>query len=65
MKEYKAYSVGEDGHFLQYRAFVCANDADAIVWAKQLQDGHPIELWNKERFIIRIDSPPSVSIRDG
>jgi hypothetical protein len=37
------------------QAFVCGNDDDAVVWAKQLMDGADIELWSGERFIIRLD----------
>jgi hypothetical protein len=47
--------IGEDGHFVSYRAFGCGGDADAIVWAKQLVDVHDVELWNRDRFVIRID----------
>jgi hypothetical protein len=61
MIEYRAYSLGEDGHFISHRAFVCATDGDAIVWAKQLQDGHPIELWSGKRFVIRIEKPEGPS----
>jgi hypothetical protein len=43
-----------DGHFKKCRAFVCGNDSDATVWAKQLVDGCDIELWNGARVITRI-----------
>jgi hypothetical protein len=55
VNEYRAYTVGIDGHFTASRAFTCANDADAIVWAKQLVDGHDVELWSGERFIIKLE----------
>ena len=55
MAEYRAYVVGKDGHIQSSRAFVCENDADAIVWAKQLVDGHDVELWSGERFVVRIN----------
>ena len=55
MNEYRAYIVGEDGHFASYRAFVSTDDSDAITWAKRLVDGHDVELWSGERFIIRLD----------
>jgi hypothetical protein len=54
MIQYRAYTVDDDGHFIRYRGFVCARDEDAVVWAKQLQDGHPIELWSGHRFVVRI-----------
>jgi hypothetical protein len=56
--EYRAYTVGLDGHFIGHRGFVCGNDNDAVEWAKQLIDGHDIELWSGERFIIRLDHKP-------
>jgi len=57
MADYRAYTVGEDGHFINFRAFSCDNDPDAIVWAKQLVDGHPVELWSGARFILRLEQP--------
>ena len=47
--------VMEDGHIRSSRAFVCDDDADAIVWANQLVDGHDIELWSGERFVTRLN----------
>jgi len=29
MPEYRAYIVGEDGHFIGYEPLVCANDREA------------------------------------
>jgi hypothetical protein len=55
VSEYRAYIVGEDGHFVSSRAFVCGSDADAKVWAKQLVDGHDVELWSGERLVIRLN----------
>jgi hypothetical protein len=54
MAEYRAYIVGKDGHFVSYRAFVCSDDSDATIWAKQLVDGHDVELWSGERFVKRL-----------
>ena len=54
MNEYRAYTVGDDGHFIASRAFRCANDDDAIVWAKQLIDGRDVELWSSDRFVIKL-----------
>jgi hypothetical protein len=55
VNEYRAYVVGDDGHFVSFRAFRCAEDGEAITWAKQLVDGHDVELWSGERFIARLD----------
>lgn len=45
---------GIDGHFVGFKALVCADDAEAINKAKRLVDGHDIELWSGARFIIRL-----------
>jgi len=45
VNEYGAFTAGDDGHITASRAFVCANDEDAMVWAKQLIDGYDVELW--------------------
>jgi hypothetical protein len=50
-------TVGQDRHIITSRAFRCADDSDAIVWAKQLADGHDIELWSGDRFVIPLDKP--------
>ncbi len=55
MNEYRAYTVGEDGHFTASRAFTCADDSDAIVWATQLMDRHDLELWSGDRFVVKIE----------
>jgi hypothetical protein len=55
MNEYRAYLVGTDGHFDSFRAYRCADDSEAVIWAKQLLDGHPVELWSGERFVVRLD----------
>jgi hypothetical protein len=55
MAKYRAFTIGDDGHFTSYRAFTSVDDAEAIVWAKQLVDHHAVELWSGDRFIIRLD----------
>jgi len=55
MAEYRAYVVGDDGHFVSFRAFICEGDAEATVWAKQMVDGHDVELWSGERFVVRVE----------
>src|SRR5882757_4514607 len=56
MAEYRAFVMGEDGHIRSSRAFVCDDDADATVWAKQLLDANDIELWSGERFVTRVSA---------
>ena len=51
MPEYRAYAVGEDGHFIGFEPVVCADDAEAIIKAERLLNGHHIELWKGERLV--------------
>jgi hypothetical protein len=53
VNEYRAYIVGDDGHLADYRSFVCSDDAEAVVWARQLVDDHD-KLWSGERFVRRV-----------
>jgi len=56
--EYRADTVGDDGHFVDYRPIVCRDDAEAIARAKRLVDGHDVELWNRARFVIKLEADP-------
>jgi hypothetical protein len=62
MNEYRAYILGNDGHFAGFRSFICGNDDDATVWAKQLVDGHDVELLSGERFVIRLEHSKAASV---
>jgi hypothetical protein len=55
MVDYRAYVVGHDGHFISFEGFTYRTDDDAIAKAKRLVDGHDVELWSGERFIVRLD----------
>jgi hypothetical protein len=54
VEEYRAYTVGDDGHFVGFEAFVCADDAEAIEKTRRLVNEHPIELWSGPRFVTRL-----------
>ena len=49
MKEYRAYLIGPDGHIQQRIDILCADDNAARERAKQLVDGHDVELWQLDR----------------
>jgi hypothetical protein len=55
MLHYRAYIVGEDGHFQNAIDLMCAEDAEAIERARQLVDGHGVELWQGARMIGRFE----------
>jgi hypothetical protein len=52
--DYRAYTVGSDGHFIDSRLHSCENDAEAIAWVEQIVDERPIELWRGARFITKV-----------
>jgi hypothetical protein len=54
MPEYRAFTVGHDGHFISFEGFGALDDDEAITKAKRLVDGHDVELWSGERFIVKL-----------
>jgi hypothetical protein len=54
MQEYRAYIVDADGHFKGFEPLICRDDGEAIVKAKQLVDGHDIEVWSGARLVIHL-----------
>jgi hypothetical protein len=58
MPEYRAYIVGHDGHFSEAVPLVCADDDEAMKKAKQLVDGHDVELWQRDRKIATFERKP-------
>ncbi len=55
MANYRIVSVDDAGKVRSQRNFACATDEDAIIWAKQLENEKPTELWSGPRFVMRID----------
>ena len=54
MAEYRAYTVGDDGHFIGFEPLICTDECDAIEKAKRLVNGCDVELWSGPRFVTRI-----------
>jgi hypothetical protein len=53
---YRVYEIGEDGHVRSRRDLaVCINDDIARAWAKQLVEGHPLELWDGACLLARFE----------
>jgi hypothetical protein len=65
MAEYRAYTVGRDGHFIGFEPLICADDSEAIERATRLVDGHDIELWSGTRLVIRLKHKPSLTSGTG
>jgi hypothetical protein len=55
MNTYRIVVIDDAGVASRRRDFVCGNDDDAIVWAKQLESEKPTEVWSGARFIARIE----------
>jgi hypothetical protein len=51
MPEYRVYIIGSDGHFRQAVHLNCPDDETAKHEAKQLVDGHDVELWQYARKV--------------
>ena len=51
MQDYRAYILGPDGHIQSRVDIVCEDDEAAKERAKQLVDGHDVELWQSARHI--------------
>ena len=53
MEHYRVYVIGQDGHFIKSIDLSCADDSVAVETAKQLIDGHDLELWQRDRLIAK------------
>jgi hypothetical protein len=56
MTYYRAYIIGRDGHFKRAIELDCSNDDAAVESAKQLINGHDVELWQKDRKVAKFDA---------
>jgi hypothetical protein len=54
MPYYRAYIIGRDGHFQKAVDLDCADDKAATEYAKQLVDGHDVELWQRDRKVAKL-----------
>jgi len=60
MPEYRAYMIGQDGYFYESVPLDCADDAEAKEKAKQLVDGHDIELWERDCKVAAFNHGPGM-----
>ena len=58
MPEYRVYTIGHMDQFIAVRSIECPDDEQAIRQARQMLDRHSLEVWELERFIIRLDHQP-------
>ena len=58
MTYYRAYIIGQDAHFKEAINLDCANDTTAVESAKQLVNGHDIELGQQDHLLMKLQSQP-------
>jgi hypothetical protein len=58
MAEYRACIIGADGRFVRAIELVCPDDDSAKEYARQLVDGHDVELWQAARQVAKYDHQP-------
>ena len=51
MNEFRVYLIGSDGHIKSRVDLICEHEEAARERAKQLVDGHDVELWQLGRKI--------------
>lgn len=55
--EYRAYTIGRDDRIMTRVDLFCDDDDTAKEHAKQLVDGHAVELWRGDRLLARFEPP--------
>jgi len=53
--EYRVYTLERDGHVASVKMIRCAGDRDAILHAREMRDGHAVELWCGIKFLGRFE----------
>ena len=56
--EYREFVVGRDGQFIGFEQMICRDDAEAVAKAKRPTEDYDIEIWNGDRFVIRLVHRP-------
>jgi hypothetical protein len=55
MHGYYAYIIGQDGRIKDRKDLICETEDEAKERARQLVDGHAVELWKQARKIVRFE----------
>ena len=56
MNEYRVYLKGSDGHIKRRVDLICEHEEAAKEQARQLVEGHDVELWQLDRKIATFTS---------
>jgi hypothetical protein len=66
MPDFRVYFIGEDGHFVGVEQLLNVAEAEALEKARQLLDGHDVEVWQGERQVAVLskkDGPALVRVK--
>ena len=55
---YRAYTIGPDGHFVDFLNIEAEDDVAAIEVARNCLQGRDVELWQQAREVGRLDRHP-------
>lgn len=55
---YRVCFIGADGRLTESKEMICRDDGEAVVKARRLPDGHDVEVWSGNRFVIRLTRKP-------
>jgi hypothetical protein len=52
---YRVYILSDDGHAEgPAQELTCGSDADAVVQARALAEGRAVEVWERDRMVVRL-----------
>ncbi len=54
---YRAYVIGPDNHIRAAKMIEAEDDESAVKAAGPMVDGHAVEVWDRGRFVVRLDPP--------
>jgi hypothetical protein len=57
MSNYRAYLIDKNNRVHSYRPIDAESDEEALEAAKQLVDGHDVEVWLLDRMVGRMSKP--------
>jgi hypothetical protein len=55
MSHYRAFIIGDDGHFKSAQEFLSDSDTSALEHARQFAKENPVEVWQEARRIGMIE----------
>ena len=56
MSDYRAYIIGQDGQFHDFKVIDAPDDARAVEVAKSFVDEHDLEVWHLDRKLTVLKS---------